>query len=57
MGDVVSVVHGDAATLQRGVEVRLEGANLLVLDLFDAGRAGRGGEGDAGGGGRPRWGG
>ena len=33
----VSVVHRDAALLQRGKEVRPLGVNLVLADIFDAG--------------------
>jgi SAM-dependent methyltransferase len=33
----VSIVHGDAASLQRGVQLPLAGADIIVLNVFDAG--------------------
>ena len=35
----VSVVHSDAALLERGREVRPLGVNIVLADLFDAGAA------------------
>ncbi len=35
----VSVVHSDAALLERGREVRPLGVNIVLADLFDAGTA------------------
>lgn len=40
VGKRVSVVHRDAALLQRGKEVRPLGVNLVVADMFDAGLLG-----------------
>ena len=41
MSDVVTVARGDAAKLRRGVQgVPIEGCNLVVIDLFDAGLTG-----------------
>lgn len=38
----MSVVERDAALLQRGRDVRPKGANLVTVDLFDAGLLGDG---------------
>lgn len=38
VSDGVSVVHSDGALLERGREVRALGVNIVVADLFDAGR-------------------
>lgn len=40
LGRKISVVHKDAALLQRGREVRPLGVNLVVADVFDAGLLG-----------------
>ena len=34
----VSVVQGDIASLQRGIDVCPHGVNLVVADIFDSGR-------------------
>ena len=35
----ISVVHSDAALLERGKGVRPLGVNIVLADLFDAGQA------------------
>jgi tRNA1(Val) A37 N6-methylase TrmN6 len=37
--DTVSIVHGDAAMLERGLQVPLSGVDVAVFDFFDAGEA------------------
>ena len=37
LSDKVSVVHRDAALLERGREAPRTGVNLVVADMFDAG--------------------
>lgn len=37
LSEKVSVVHRDAALLERGRDVRRLGANIVVVDMFDAG--------------------
>ena len=39
LSEGVSVVHSDAALLERGREVRPLGVNIVLADLFDAGKA------------------
>ena len=38
LSEQVSVVHRDAALLERGRDVRRLGANIVIADMFDAGR-------------------
>ena len=38
VSDKVSVVHRDVGLLQRGKEVRRLGVNIVVADMFDAGK-------------------
>lgn len=38
-GDAVSVVHGDAALLERGCQVPPRGVDVAVFDVFEAGEA------------------
>lgn len=35
----VSILHTDAALLERGRDVRPLGANLVLADVFDAGKS------------------
>ena len=38
LSENVSVVHSDAALLERGREVRPLGVNIVLADIFDAGQ-------------------